>query len=404
MTGASPYFLMVMAIFVAVLFLGVAIYLIRKYFDDRTRRTEEDSVVFQVLKTMQEEISSLREKQIDEAVRLQKDIRESMMESQRILSEGLNSGMQLVVKNLAEVSRNLTEQLQKSQKLLNEQLGIAQKNISEQLEGTVRIISDVRTTLGALEEQARRMKELGEDVSKLQEILKSPKLRGSVGEVMLEDMLRQMLPQENYEFQYRFRSGEKVDAIIKLGGNIIPIDSKFPLESFSRLTSATEESEKKKFRREFIQTVKKRIDEIADRYIKPEEGTYDFALMYIPAENVYYEIILRRDENDVAHEDLYSYAVRRRVVPVSPNSFYAYLVAIAFGLKGFKIEKEAIEMRGRMEELRRSIAGFLETFGGLGRNLDLASRKYEEARRKLQKVETQLELITGVSGEVTEGE
>ncbi|RMG60375.1 MAG: DNA recombination protein RmuC [Deltaproteobacteria bacterium] len=377
--------MLVLAIFVAGFFLIAAVFLMKKVIEGSRRGREEDSVVVQVLNSMQKELEELRLKQVEDASKLREELRDGMARAQSDVNARLESGMKLMMDNLTKISGELTERLGQSQKL-----------ITDQLQGTVKIIGDVKTTLGTLAEQARRMKELGEDVSKLQEILRSPKLRGSVGEVLLEDMLRQVIPEENYSLQYQFRSGERVDAVIRLGGHIIPIDSKFPLESFERFLGAGDEAEKRKHRRDFVQTVKRRIDEIAERYIRPEEGTYDFALMYVPAENIYYEIILRKEDEK---EDLYGYALRKRVVPVSPNSFYAYLVAIAFGLKGFRIEKEAMEIRGRLEEIVRGLAAFGEVFEGLGKNIDLAARKYDDARKRLQKVETRLEMLTGL-GEI----
>ncbi len=229
--------------------------------------------------------------------------------------------------------------------------------------------------------------------------MKSPKLRGNIGEVLLEDMLKQVIPTENYQLQYQFRGGEMVDAVIRVGGSLIPVDAKFPLESFSRLMASPDEVTKKREMREFITSVRRKIDDIASKYIRPEEGTYDFALMYIPAENVYYEIIVS-DREFSGGIDLYNYALKRKVVLVSPNSFYAYLVAIAFGLKGFTIEKEAYEIRGRLEELYRIIERFGDAFEGLGKNLNISVRKYEEARKNLETLETRLDLITGIKGEI----
>jgi DNA recombination protein RmuC len=277
---------------------------------------------------------------------------------------------------------------------MNEQLTQTQGNIGQQLQGATEVISKVQLRLGELFETAKHMQELGKDISRLQDILRAPKLRGGIGEYLLEDLLSQILPQRNYETQYAFKSGEKVDVLIRLGSNTVPVDAKFPLESFERLRQAETEAERKKAKREFMTSVKARIDEIARKYIRPDEGTYDFALMYIPAENVFYEVIVK-DEELGEEKSIASYALERHVVPVSPNSFYAYLMAIAFGLRGFHIEKQAQEIRGSIGELQKLFGIFYEQFTAVGRNIDLAHRKYEEAHKRAEKIHDQMAGITG---------
>ncbi len=310
------------------------------------------------------------------------------------LSLGQGETLKNLNQRLEQATRTLNEQLARMLQNMNEQLSQTQGNIGQQLQGTSEVISRVQLRLGELFETARHMQELGKDISQLQDILKAPKLRGGIGEYLLEDLLAQILPQRNYETQYAFRSGERVDVLIRLGNNTVPVDAKFPLESFGRLRQAPTEMERKKAKREFTATVKARIDEIARKYIRPEEGTYDFALMYIPAENIFYEIIVK-DEQWGEEKSIASYALERHVVPVSPNSFYAYLMAIAFGLKGFHIEKQAQEIRGELGELQKLFGTFYEHFTAVGRNIDLAQRKYEESRKRAEKIHDQMSHITG---------
>ncbi|NIS73873.1 MAG: DNA recombination protein RmuC [Deltaproteobacteria bacterium] len=395
---ASPYVIFLLAVLLALFLLIITIFLIRKLLEKK-KSDEEVLTQFQLLQGIQREMGEFRLSHEEEAKKAYSEMIDAFVKTQETLKGGLDSGMKSIMENLSSLSGAMTEQLSRSQTVLNEQLGIAQKNISEQLTGTVKIIGDVRTTLGGLSESAKRMQELGENISELQKIMKSPKLRGNIGEVLLEDMLKQVIPTENYQLQYQFRGGEMVDAVIRVGGSLIPVDAKFPLESFSRLMASPDEVTKKREMREFITSVRRKIDDIASKYIRPEEGTYDFALMYIPAENVYYEIIVS-DREFSGGIDLYNYALKRKVVLVSPNSFYAYLVAIAFGLKGFTIEKEAYEIRGRLEELYRIIERFGDAFEGLGKNLNISVRKYEEARKNLETLETRLDLITGIKGEI----
>lgn len=218
--------------------------------------------------------------------------------------------------------------------------------INERLDRAAQVISGVSKSVG-------EMTELGRSMRDLQEFLRSPKLRGQIGEAILKDLLGQALPKEHFHLQYAFKSGEIVDAAIKLEQGIIPIDAKFPMENFRKMAKAGDDKEREINRKLFIGDVKKHIDAIATKYIRPSEGTLDFALMYIPAEPVYYEILTNSPEID-------DYAYRKRVRPVSPNTLYAYLRAIIMSLEGSKIEKQA----GQILAALREIGDETEKFGG----------------------------------------
>jgi DNA recombination protein RmuC len=175
--------------------------------------------------------------------------------------------------------------------------------------------------VGDLREKVGQIHEVGRAAQELVHIMRAPKLRGGMGELFLGDLLAQILPHEHYTMPYRFKSGDAVDAVIRIGQRFVPADAKFPYENFKRVVEAASESERVAARKQFLRDVKKHVDAIATKYILPDEGTYDFALMYIPAENVYYETIIKED---VAEDrQLFSYALAKRVIPVSPNSFYA---------------------------------------------------------------------------------
>lgn len=267
--------------------------------------------------------------------------------------------------------------------LMNFQMKARQDSLDKSLGQSVSVISDIQKKLGALENATSQMQEIGKDISSLQDILNAPKLRGNLGEYLLYELLREILPPANFEEQHRFSDGSAVDAVIRLGKYYVPVDSKFPMESFVRYVEAKDSEQKKKAKAEFVKSVKARIDEIAKKYIRPAEGTYDFALMYIPAENVYYEILISDPEKKYA---LFEYAMSKKVVPVSPNTFYAYLMSIVFGLRGYKIEQQAEKITKEISALQNDFSKFASDFEVLGRHLSNASGKYEELLRQSDKI------------------
>jgi len=284
---------------------------------------------------------------------------------------------------------------------INQQLGNVTKQVQEvsgqvwqRLDNAAKVIGDVKENLGALRRATQEIKEVGQSVAKLDEILRAPKLRGGLGEMMLEDLLKQVIPTAHYEMQHRFKSRETVDAVIKTVGGIVPIDAKFPLENFRRMMAATGDTERQALTKGFIKDVKARIDEISRKYIVPDEGTMNFALMYVPAENVYYEAMIR-DENPGDAGSIYSYAIERRVVPVSPNNFYAYLQVIALGLKGLQIEKSAQEIHQALGRLQNDLGKFSDTFAKIGTQLGYARSNYDEADRKLANFKDKLQNVAG---------
>jgi len=238
----------------------------------------------------------------------------------------------------------ITEKQKPSQELLeylkttNVRLDEQSKTLNQRLDNAARVISQVQRNIGEMSEIGRGMKEL-------QEFLKSPKLRGNIGEQILKELLSQMLPKQSFHLQYTFKSGEKVDAAIKTSAGIIPIDSKFPMENFRKMSGAKGDAEKRAFEKEFERDVKKHIDDISKKYILTEEGTIDYALMYIPSEAVYYEI--------VNNQTLFDYAGVKRVLPVSPTTFYAYMKAILMSFEGQKIEVQAREILSALHAIQK---------------------------------------------------
>lgn len=297
------------------------------------------------------------------------------------LSETLTTNAQSMQQQLSQVTNQVNSQL----KTVNEQLSTATGQIGNRLENAARVVGEVKQNLGELNKATQQVYDVGKDISSLQEILRAPKLRGTLGELFLGELLSQILPPTHFELQHRFKNNEAVDAVIHLGPAMVPVDSKFPLENFRRLIDTVGSEEKKGYRRKFRLDVKKHINQIASKYIVPDEGTYDFALMYIPAENVYYETIIK-DESFGDENSLCSYALSKRVIPVSPNSFYAYLQAIVLGFKGLRIEKSAQEIHQRLQRLGGDFHRFREDFEVLGKHLSNTRGKYEDATKRLDRL------------------
>ena len=292
-----------------------------------------------------------------------------------------------------EWSDTLSKNTELILKQLNESAKVQQmvsNNMGERLDNAAKVFGDVKKSLGSLDEKTQQIYEVGKDIASLQEILRAPKMRGGLGELFLESLLEQIMPRKDfYELQYGFKTGERVDAVIKIGSRLVPVDSKFPLESFKRFVEAQSDEDKKRAKKEFIKAVNTHIDDIAAKYILPDEGTYDFALMYIPAENVYYETIIK-DEGFGEEKSIFSHAISKKVIPVSPNSFYAYLQVIILGMKGLKVEEKAQEVIKMLITLKGSLGKFTEDFEVMGTHIDNMKSSYERAVKSLDKFEDKL--------------
>jgi DNA recombination protein RmuC len=199
------------------------------------------------------------------------------------------------------------------------------KQLNDRLDTAARVIGDLKQNLG-------EMSEVGKGIKSLQEFLQSPKLRGNIGEQVLQDMIGQTFPKNSFHLQYAFKSGVKVDAVLKTDAGLLCVDSKFPMENFTKLHKGETEVIRASAKRDFIADVKKHVNDINKKYILPEEGTMDFALMYIPSESVYYEI--------ANMEELMEYARKQRVYPVSPNTLYAHLQVLLLSFQGKEMEQK----------------------------------------------------------------
>jgi DNA recombination protein RmuC len=265
----------------------------------------------------------------------------------------------LINKRLTQISEKAkpTDELLEYLKSTNLRLNEQNRSFNERLDNAARVISEVQKNIGEMSEIGRGMKDL-------QEFLRSPKVRGNVGEHILKELLSQILPKQSFHLQYAFRSGEKVDAAIKTSAGIISIDSKFPMENFRRMTSAKNDEEKKVYEKMFEKEVKNHIDSISKKYILTEEGTIDYALMYVPSEAVYYEV--------VNNHLLFEYAGDKRVLPVSPTTFYAYMRAILMSFEGQKIEVEAREILAALKAVQKDYVKVEDNLGILQKHLNNA--------------------------------
>ena len=298
-----------------------------------------------------------------------------LTEFQREMS-GLRSTMN---DQILDLSRQMNDQLKQNNRFVMQ----SHQSYSE-------TVGQVQHRLGELQQATQSMMDIGKDIASLQNILRAPKLRGGMGELFLAELLRQILPEDHFVLQYGFRDGSKVDAAIMLGQGMIPVDAKFPLENFRRIVEAVGEDDSRAAKKAFSQDVKKHIDSIAEKYILPEEGTFDFALMYIPAENIYYETIIK---DEMQSESIASYAIRKRVIPVSPNSFYAYLQAIVRGLKGLRIERSAQLILESLGQLDTDFKKCLTDFEKVGTHLNNAQSAYKSTEKRMDRLQDKLTSI-----------
>lgn len=258
---------------------------------------------------------------------------------------------------------------------------------------------DIFDTLGDVRRATTTVAEQAREFTSLQDLLRAPTARGGLGEAMLEELLRQILPPESFSTQHRFTSGVIVDAVVRAGGRIACIDAKFPLANFRRMCDATSEGERTDAERGFAADVAGHIGDISRRYIVPDEGTFDFAVMYVPAEGVYAEV-LRLSHG---RRPLYETAIEARVIPMSPLTMYAYLTTVLFGLKCLSIEANAEAILGFCGRLQQDMERFAAEYETLGRHVGHAQSKYEEGRVRLERLRGRLERVTELTQDASSG-
>ena len=310
-----------------------------------------------------------------------------------IFSSQLQGVSGSVQSGLASMTSEVNTRLDSMNSHVAEQLAQNVKVMADSSQAVSRNIMTVQSTfaglqkqVGEMTEQARQLGEMSKALSSLERVLASPKLRGNFGEAQLETLLGNVFPADQFQMKYGFPSGDIADAILFFPQGKVVVDSKFPLENFRKMSEACD-ADKKGLRKEFIKDVRRRIDEIAVKYVRPADGTFPFALMFIPAENVYYEAIIRDEEGN----DLYAYCELRRVFPVSPNTLYAYLQTIVMGMRGMRISARAESILHEIESLHVEMMKFSDCYETVGKHLRNAAVKFDDSSRVLQKVERRLE-------------
>jgi DNA recombination protein RmuC len=299
----------------------------------------------------------------------------------------------------ARAGRGLLEQrLGGMEEKLDRRLGDVETKVDRRLDGLDgRLLSQQQSAGQTATQIAEKLERVqgataqvlarANDLARLEQALRPPKARGGFGELLLGNLLRDMLPADAYSLQYGFKSGERVDAVIRID-KLVPVDAKFPLDNFARLVETEDEAESALHAKAFERDVKIHVDAIAAKYVRPAEGTYDFALMYLPSESVYYELVCSKSGT------LYRYALEKRVFPVSPTTFHAYLLVITLGLKGLQIEQHAHDVMSYCAGLAKDFGRFRGEFETLGKHLGNAQTKYGEADRRLGVLEQDLERAT----------
>ena len=295
----------------------------------------------------------------------------------------------------------MQNQIGEMRTILDTRLGDSTKMFQQQYSESMRVIQDITEKLTRLDETNKQVISFTDQLQSLQDILKNPKQRGILGEYYLETLLKNVLPPTNYKMQYEFSDGTIVDAAIFVKDKIIPVDSKFSIENYNRLVEEKNPAEKERLEKLFKTDLKNRIDETA-KYVKPAEGTMDFAFMFIPHEAIYFDLLIAQVGTvKLNTRDLIEYAFRdKHVIIVSPTNFLAYLQTVLQGLKALQIEESAKEIRKKVEDLGRHLGSYEQFMLSLGRSLETSVNQYNRASHEFRKIDKDVLRITGSSNEV----
>lgn len=305
-----------------------------------------------------------------------------------------DTGLTLILSQINELSRTVDQKLSESHKTVHDSMRHQTKETSD-------IIQSITERLTKLDETNRQVIGFTDQLRDLQDILKNPKQRGVLGEYYLETLLKNVLPIGSFQMQYTFSDGTIVDAIVRVKDKIIPIDSKFSLENYNRLSAEKDITRKEVLEKEFRADLKKRIDETA-KYVRPSENTMEFAFMFIPHEAIYYDLLVNEVGGlKVNTRDLIEYAFKeRKVIIVSPTSFLAFLQTVLQGLRALQIEESAKEIRTRVEELGKHLKAYESYHDKLGNALGTAVNQFNASNKELKKIDKDVLRITGEKIEI----
>jgi len=294
-------------------------------------------------------------------------------------------------RNLDDLKAELRDIREKMGSSLQNNLEFIQKQTGE----SNRIIQDVASKLTQLDATNKQVVGFATQLQSLENILKNPKQRGILGEYFLETLLGNILPPNNYKMQYAFRDGQIVDAAIFIKDKIIPVDAKFSLEKYNQIMETQDDGRRDELEKDFKRDIKIRIDETS-KYIRPTEGTTDFAFMFIPAEGIFYNLLIYKVGNtNVSSQDLIQYAFGKKVIIVSPTSFFAYLQTVIQALKALKIEESVKDILKRVDELGKHMISFDSYMQRLGNNLGMTVNAYNLAYKELQKIDKDIAKLSG---------
>jgi DNA recombination protein RmuC len=309
---------------------------------------------------------------------LSRSMREVMSESNRVVQQGSQLQFRESKELMQQINKDVALQIRTIQDSVNEKLIGVQKHVSE------------------VSESSKQVFQVAEQLHNLEKVLKHQKQRGNLGEASLQLALENMLPAGAYKLQYQFEGGETVDAVVETKDGLIPVDAKFSLDNYRRLVDSTTDIEREMLEKEFKNDLKKRIDETA-KYIRPKDGTLPFAFMYIPAEAIYYDLLINEVGSvKVNTRSLIDYAYRdKNVIIVSPTTFAAYLQSVLYGFRAFKVEESAKEIQKNVEKLTRHLAAYNEYFNKLGISLGTTVNHYNAAHKELGKIDRDVVKITG---------
>ena len=297
--------------------------------------------------------------------------------------------------------KEMRQTLQNFGSQVDSKMGESTKAMQQQFNQSAKIIRDVTERLTKLDETNKQVMGVADQLQGLEDVLKNPKHRGVLGEYFLENLLKNILPPKDYQMQYEFKNGDIVDAVVFVKDKIIPIDSKFSLENYNRILQEKDIAKREELEKQFRMDLKNRIDETA-KYIKPGENTMDFAFMFIPAEGIYYDLLINQvGAIKVNTRDLIEYAFKEKhVIIVSPTSFFAYLQTVLQGLRALQIEESAKEIRKYVEMLQKHLLSYDEYMKKLGNNLSTTVNMYNRADKEFGKIDKDVVKITGKTGEI----